>query len=92
MVHQGTAQSVTGLVSMRLVNVSATATIWLSRTGPAAANAPGSYPLKPGATENLEPPHIGMEPLSAIADEEGAALTAELRYLPRVFTRASDAA
>lgn len=67
------------LFYMRLWNVSATATIWLSRSGAAAQNAAGSFPLGPGLNETwVSPQAIPLNDLWAIATAAGTPLTVEI--------------
>ncbi len=66
---------------MRIINCSATASIWLSRhLGAAtAANAPGAYQLQPSQIEVWQIPQvIPLNPLWGIATAAGGALTVEI--------------
>lgn len=64
---------------LRVWNVSATATIWLSRSGnPAVVNGAGSFPLLPGTYEVWATPSaIPVNPLSIIATAAGTPVTIE---------------
>jgi hypothetical protein len=55
----------TSSLAMRLWNVSATATIWLSRSRVAAPNAAGSFPLGPGLNETWTVPQGDPDDLAA---------------------------
>lgn len=64
---------------LRVFNVSATATIWASRAGVAAVNAPGSFPIPPMSYEvYLQPGTIPINPLSLIATAGGTPVTIEI--------------
>lgn len=65
---------------IRIWNVSATATIWLSRSGsPAAANSAGSYSLGPGQFEMFTNPQaIPINPVSIVATASGTPVTIEV--------------
>lgn len=69
----------TNLFYMRIWNVSTTATVWLSRSGAASPNAPGSFPLGPGLNETwVFPQAIPTNAVSAIATAAGTPLTVEI--------------
>jgi hypothetical protein len=64
---------------MRIWNVSPTATIWCSRSGPAAVNGAGSFPLGPGLYEMfIAPASIPLNPLSIIATAVSTPVTIEV--------------
>jgi hypothetical protein len=65
---------------MRIWNVSASATLWLSRSGaPAAVNGAGSYPLGPGLYEMFTNPQaIPLNPLSIISTLASTPVTIEV--------------
>jgi hypothetical protein len=76
-----TGAQLPGRISLlRVWNVSSTGgTVWLSRTGVAGVNAPGSYPLSPGTWESFTVPQaIPINNLSAVATVAGTALTVEV--------------
>ena len=54
-------------------------TIWISRSGPAAVNGAGSYPLLPGQSQVFQAPgNIPTNPLSVVATVAGTPLTIEI--------------
>lgn len=65
---------------MRIWNVSATATIWCSRSGAAAAvNGAGSFPLGPGLYEMfIAPASIPLNGLSIISSAVSTPVTIEV--------------
>lgn len=67
------------LFFMRLWNVSQTATIWCSRTGVAAVNGAGSFPLGAGMNETWTAPNaIPTNQLSVVATAAATPLTVEI--------------
>lgn len=64
---------------MRIWNVSATATVWCSRSGPAVINGAGSFPLAPGNSEVWTfPQSIPVNALSMIASAAATPVTIEV--------------
>lgn len=67
-----------GLSFLRVWNVSATATIWCSRSGTAAVNGAGSFPLGPGLYEMFTSPQsIPLNPLSIVSTAANTPVTIE---------------
>jgi hypothetical protein len=64
---------------MRIWNISASATIWLSRAGTATVNTAGSYPLLPGTYEAFaNPQSVPNNPLSIVASAANTPVTIEV--------------
>lgn len=64
---------------IRIYNLHASNTIWLSRTGTAAANAAGSYPIGPGLFELwVSPGPIPVNALSIVSTGASTPVTIEI--------------
>jgi hypothetical protein len=64
---------------MSIWNVSPTATIWCSRSGPAAVSGAGSFPLGPGLYQQfIAPASIPLNPLSIISTAVSTPVTIEV--------------